>query len=324
MSEEQQSWQHDEDFYQEDDISLVDLWLVLVRRKWLVIGIVFLCIAVAAGYAVIREPIYRYTTVIELARTGDGKPVESPDSARARMTQVIIPMVRHEMARAQTAPGERPPEAIVGIPQGGGRLLEIISEYRRTDQDDIRRFHERLSHLLKTEHDNMVAMEKERLGLRQETIQEEIKRIGAEKERIRERITEARRRMAAGRTLQKRSPEEATDEARAMTLLIIQSQIEDAHEKILALEQTLYRELPSLSDELRLELAEINNQLAQLSFTKAHAIALESEFPAGAGKPLIAALALVLGVMLGVFGAFFAEFLARAKAAEVQRQNRNG
>lgn len=323
MPEKKQHLQHNEDGYHGDEISLVDLWLVLARRKWLVIGIAVLCLAAGLAYAVMREPVYSYTTVIELARTGDGKPVESTDSARARMTQVIIPLVRHEMVLAQTDPGSRPPRASVRVPQGGGRLLEIVSEYPRAARDDIGRFHERLSHLLKAEHDRLVSMEQERLTLAQETIQGEIKRIEAEQQRIRARITEAGSRLSAGRILQGEATGEATDEARAMTLLIIQSQIEDAHEKILALEQTLYQELPSRSDELRLQLAETNNQLERISFTKAHATALVSEYPVGAGKPLIAALALVLGVMLGVFGAFWAEFLAQAKTVAHQRKNRN-
>lgn len=66
-----------------------------------------------------------------------------------------------------------------------------------------------------------------------------------------------------------------------------------------------------------LQLATLNRQLENIRDTEARGpVALMSRSPEGQGKSLIAALAIILGLMLGVFGAFFREFLASVRATE--------
>ena len=55
--------------------------------------------------------------------------------------------------------------------------------------------------------------------------------------------------------------------------------------------------------------------------TRIEFLAVESEDPVGTGKSLIVALSLVLGLMLGVFGAFFSEFLKTARQAAQAQKN---
>ncbi len=319
MSEEQKRWQGEQGAYREDEISLVELWLILARRKGIVIGILIVSITLGAAYALVREPVFRYTTVVELAKTGHEKPVETASAARTRVAQVIIPIVRSEMSGSQAVQGKMPPQARVRISEGGGHLLEITSEYPKAAHDDIMRFHAHLLNALTDAHDGMVAMERDRLLVEQETIRNEIKRIEVEKQRINARIEEAGTRLAAGRDLQRRSPGEPLDTARTMTLLIIQSRLEDAFDKLLALEAALYQELPARVDKLSLRLGEINSRLAGITMTRVHVTALISEYPVGTGRRMIASLSLVLGIMAGVFAAFFAEFLSHVRSVARNR-----
>ena len=310
--------------YHDAEISLVDLWLVLERRKWLIAVVLCLCVGLGAAYALIKEPVYRYTTVIELARLGDDKAVESTAAAQNRISRVIIPMMREEMGQTPDASESRAPGAGVEIPDRDGRLLELISEYPQARKEDVRLLHERVIDSIKAEHDGFVAAEKEYLELEREKLRAEIRRMEAEKKRVAERIEDARSRLALGRALQQgQAPAEATDEARAMTLLIIHSQIEDAHRQLSELEEELHKRIPAREERLSINQVEIKNQLDRIAFTKVHATALASEAPGGTGKRLIVALSMVLGAMLGVFAAFFAEFFATARAVAGKRRNQD-
>ena len=44
---------------EEDDISLLDYWRVLVKHKWLIVAITFICTAAATAAAFLMTPIYR-------------------------------------------------------------------------------------------------------------------------------------------------------------------------------------------------------------------------------------------------------------------------
>jgi len=56
--------------------------------------------------------------------------------------------------------------------------------------------------------------------------------------------------------------------------------------------------------------------------TRISYLAVESGQPVGMGKTIMAALALVLGLMAGVFLAFFSEFISNARAQKQQLESR--
>lgn len=314
MNGKKQNQKYMENHYYEDEISLVHLWLVMLRWKYLIAGIFLICVFLGISYAWLKDPVYRYTTVIELARFGDGKSVESTDSVRARVNRIFIPMFRTEMRDLQNETGYQPPRASARIPEGGARLLEIYSDNIEDRQDEIRSLHERLFSEIKTEQDFLVLMENESLLLEKQTVTAEINRLETEKKRLQEQIADTRKRLDSASLHQGRAMGEARDEARAMTMLLIQSEVEKAHEKLAGLEEELYRQLPAREDKLNLRLTGINNQLDRISFTKIRIMALASEHPVSRGKIIIVALSMILGAMIGVFAAFFAEFLSRAHA----------
>lgn len=49
-----------------DEIDLVDIWLILMRYKWLLIGITLLCIVLSSIYAAVRVPVYEYVNTLEI------------------------------------------------------------------------------------------------------------------------------------------------------------------------------------------------------------------------------------------------------------------
>jgi len=389
------------DQYQADDeISLIDLALVLLRRKWLIIGIFIICAGLGLAYALFMtgEPSYRYTTVVELGRMEDGKPVEDTDSVKTLLEQTLIPMFRSEMRSAHEDMGYRPPEVLVEIPSGSTRLIRLTSDSPQGREDEVIDLHEGLVDELKGEHNVLyftqtASLEREKGDIRRaleadladidmrkfsfltdiESIENNLKkleeernninnqreRLQQEKAQIKDNINEAEKRLDFAREQQKRAPAEATDESRAMTLLMIQDQIEKADTRLFDLNHRFNVEIPDREDKLDLSLidnnmsmqkdqraleelkekienikaehgrtleahkqalAEINDKLNLMSPTEARYIGLQSmQSVGGTSKKLILALSLVLGGMLGVFGAFFAEFAGKIKEAANQR-----
>lgn len=52
----------------DDDINLREYWQVLVKRKWTVIGLLFLALAISVVVSVLTTPVYRAVTVIQIDR----------------------------------------------------------------------------------------------------------------------------------------------------------------------------------------------------------------------------------------------------------------
>ncbi len=311
-------------YYVDDEISLIDMALVLMRRKWLIAGVFIVCAGFGLSYALLTlgEPAYRYTTVVELARMDDGKPVESTKSAQALLAETFVPMLRDELRKGYEDPAKRPPKANISIPDGSERLLQIASEGEVNDYEDISFLHSGLVGKLKKELDKAVLTQKENIEFEKRNIIAEIKRLDMERERLIERVENAQSRLETGRSLLEQAPREATDEVRAMILLTIQSQIEEAHNQLVSLEDQLYNMIPDKLDSLNLELGKLNNRLESTITTQVRMLMRQSDNPVGGtSKKLILALSLVLGGMLGIFGAFFAEF--SSKVWDAARQKRD-
>lgn len=60
----------------DDEVSLIDLWNLLMRRKWLVIVVTLACLAAAAVYAFTAKKVFGSEVDVALAST---VPIESPD-----------------------------------------------------------------------------------------------------------------------------------------------------------------------------------------------------------------------------------------------------
>ena len=79
--------------YYEDEISLVDLWLVLVKRKKVLFSVFLIFLLVAVLASVIKKDKYEFISVVEIGRIPAGNGfdyVESQSSAKAKLEQAYI------------------------------------------------------------------------------------------------------------------------------------------------------------------------------------------------------------------------------------------
>lgn len=120
--------------YPDDEISLVDLWLVLMRRKWWIVGVAAACIGAGLAYALVQKPEQRYLSVVEIGRYVDGggnvTALESREALATRLRESILPALRHEKANEWGIPMREIPEVSVRVPdeESPGEMVFLHSQ----------------------------------------------------------------------------------------------------------------------------------------------------------------------------------------------------
>ena len=133
----------------EDEISLVDLWLVLMRRKGVVLGITVLCLALGIGYAMLKPVVYEYRTGIELAEVhggseSKGMEVLTPKAgAIVLLRDVIIPDQRRRLF------GEEGSAPRLQVVENGGKASLILkSAAEPKNRKQVEKLHDAVGEIL--------------------------------------------------------------------------------------------------------------------------------------------------------------------------------
>ena len=89
-------------YYQEDEISLIDLWLVLVRRRRLAMLVALMVFTAGSVFAYVTPKKYKYYTTLEIGTmtVDDGENtrtrlIDPPETLRAKIEESYIPLAEH-------------------------------------------------------------------------------------------------------------------------------------------------------------------------------------------------------------------------------------
>ncbi len=87
----------------DDEISLVDLWLVLVKRRNILLAIILAFLAAGVTFAVIKPVVYKYSAVLQIglvssiaADVKGADYIETPTNVLQKLTSSYIPLVLTE------------------------------------------------------------------------------------------------------------------------------------------------------------------------------------------------------------------------------------
>lgn len=383
-------------YYPDDEISLVDLWRTLVRRKSIIGVATVATVAFGLLVAFIKPDTYVFSSTLEIghypteAGARDLAALDSVENALSKLQDGYIPEALrrymdegHEESRLRvTARNPRGSNLVVievkGTLDEGESILrvlnyasnQLIEDHRylldiQRQQLDSRLEQARLE-LSKYEDERMFriqeqerlrAIERTKLELnellqQQELVESRIKRLDDMQRLLEQQIKEIRQSIEVASETRRAAVANVGDPANAMTLLMIDSDIQQNRNRLATLDERLHIGLPNEFDELQKRLDDI---LRAQSNMKTEIEARESELerfridwersteaqrqtvravearlnaardtrvvtqparslePEGPGKSIILALSLFLGLMLGVFAAFFAEFLRNAR-----------
>ena len=263
--------------YADDEISLIDLWRVLSRRKHWIAIIFVVVMALAVVWLALKTPIYEASASVEIG-TANGSALESGGELAARL----------ENRQTDELP------SLTEI-ENQGRILNLKA--RATSQEAAEEFLREQIAAIQERHDGFLEEFRAEQHQRLDEVSRRLEELTAEQETFEQRLSQL--------------GEDAT-----------------AIGGLLTLEQRLSGRLP----ELEAEQAKLRRTLSErVTAPTSVLVAPEPQVAAGeeAGQAspvepknrLVLALAAVLGLMLGVFVAFFREFLARvAEAGEEEAE----
>jgi len=331
-------------FQPEDEISLFDLWAVLVRRKWQILAVTLLVLLLAAAYAVATPAHYRYSLAIDIgSRTdpsGELQPIEPPKAVVAKLENNYIATAVTSFLK-QHPDVDWKPKISASNPDSSGIVL-LTAEGSTEHEAAYRSLFGAALSQLKADHDKVTQVQ--RLQLKQDidsaqaavkNAQDEVSRLKAETARLDQREKQLRSEVSGLESQlddlqqQRRQTVKANSgNGESTALLMVNSEIREVSDRLSQLRTELNQEIPDRRDSLaskiseqqntiedkRGEMAVLKARLENMSRTRALSDMQRSLRPVGTGNAVIIALGVILGLMLGVFAAFFFEFVSRANA----------
>lgn len=260
-----------QDVHQEDEISLIDLWRVIVKRKRLILITVAVILLLMGTWLLVAKPVYESRAVLGVGQVGS---IES--------LQLIVQRLKEEhrikdgSEGAQTLPGLTAVKTMEKSLANGVEMIvqahgaQAAQQYLAEIVAKIIKRHQRLYDLGRAE--QMKQME---------SLQRESDRIEQSLALIEHRISAL-----------------VGSEASLAGLLTLQKDL-------------LLQRLPQIAQQqitLRLAMSEL--QSTPTFMLRTPTLPINPVSP----KPLLyMTLAGVVGLMLGIFGAFFAEYLGKAR-----------
>lgn len=275
----------------DDEISLYDLWNVLVRQRLLIAAVLVLTLVAAATYILLTPATYDFRSGIDIGYVYRGesaaedryRPVASAAAAQARLSDVVIP----DVSRQRGASGEGPARDVDVELSEADNTLVITTSAPADAAQEVAALHTAIAAALAEHHQPYFQRERslviEQLQVQASVLEQE---LAADQQQL---------------ELLGNLDFSAVGQPGVVALVNAQR----------------------LSD-LRRGMAEKRGALAHLKATigsvqdasrgtRMSFIASQSKERNGAGASLVLALALVLGLMVGFFVAFIREFAVNAR-----------
>ncbi len=327
-----------------DEINLLDLWLVLTKRRSLFLALVLLALLAGISFALIQPEKYNYSTAIEIggiSHDSSGRLVfiEDPASVLAKINQSYIPLVTAIFL-------EKNPE-FEGVPDIKAKLeknsniifLDIKGPEKNKNTyiqllnsvvDTVKLDHQRISalkvkdlELSKYRIENEIA----RLNDQEQLILSQNKRLDKKEELLADRIKETRTQLNESMGMKKEAASESRTEGKALALMMVDSELRSTRDVLAQLEEQLLITLENKREVLLNKLTENKQQQTEKTIllekleiesknlleTRAITRPIQSVKSVGMGKMLVVIISLLAGIFIAIFAVFFAEFISKAK-----------
>ena len=149
----------------DDEIDLVQLTQILLKRKYLILGVIVFCLLVGGSYAFLKERVYLYTTSLQIGEVLiDGKgstkkvAIEAPPSVKLKIEKVYIPVAAEKL---RTNGENRLVKAVVREKKNSN-IIFVESKGNSADQQTISQFHSLIiSPLIENHRDGVSALKRQ-------------------------------------------------------------------------------------------------------------------------------------------------------------------
>ena len=324
--------------YRDDEIRLLDLARILVRQKKIIYVTFLVCLILGAIYAVLTPKNYRYSTTIEIGSVmEDGKTtlIDLPGTLLAKINEAYIPYVIEQFTN-KNKKDESIYEIRARIPQGSEVIVlesnasedkeKILMDLHWEVVDLVKRNHKRVFDIIKKEMGVELNKSENKLASfqdRQKVLISDLKRLDRTAKLLNKQVEDLKVLVEDAIQNRQQARTQISDESRAMTLLMIDNEIQQNTQRLAALEERLYVGLPRERDyinnliaensreqqEQSADIAKIKMALINMRESRALIAPMKSVKPVGTSKRMIFITSIVGGLIAGLVAAFFLEFI---------------
>lgn len=158
--------------YYDDEISLVDLWIVLMRRKWVILGVMVACVLAGFAFWTTKERQERYVTNIEIGKyindNNEETRLESREVVETRLRNAIMPSLRNEVADEfeQTLNGLPKVKIMIPDQEGTGDFVFLETIANPDKKEIVEALHQGIVDRLSRTHERMFNTHENRFSIR--------------------------------------------------------------------------------------------------------------------------------------------------------------
>ncbi len=264
----------------EDEISLIDIWRVLSRRRWWIVATFAIFLAAGLAYALLASPSYEYTTVINVGTRmdagGNTQPLASPDALTALATNAVIPTVLGDYAKQHA---DDPIHKIEATHPKDSNLVVLSAEGPTSRAETFKTLQQQITQ-------QILAVPMRHADTLQQLLNQQAESAQARVKSLQDSLDQLRGNSAsnlADGTLSMQRSQTQIDLAQAQA-----------------------------------ELAQKQGQIAAFTPPQVSATAVQSQEPTGLSRKLIVVMAAILGLFAGIVLALFADFVSRANAEDAR------
>ena len=288
----------------DDEINLVDLFLIIWKRKTMILAVTLLLMVAAAGISLLMPKVYKIVTILEPGKDAEGKLVENPQTIREnilggaydRMIMEKLGLSLDKIPKFQVSVPKQTDLVKISVessePQQAVFVLqELLLGVSGVIQEDLD------PEIKKTRNEIKEAQLEENFLLENiKLLKEQITQIGL-------KMTE----LEKGRKIALAAPK-----GDAMAVLLYSNEIQNQQIYLNSL-QDKSAVILNKKNQMALKIDNIQLKLAGIKGTNINKPPTIPEKPIKPKKTLIVALAAMLGLMGGVMLAFFAEFMVKVR-----------
>ena len=326
----------------ENEISLIDLAAVLVRRKNTIYWVFSLIVLLGVIAASLLPKKYLYSTTIEIGQRvekGKVKLIDEPETLLAKINKSYILLALQDYYKANpeddkiyeiTASIPKKSHVIILTSKGiekEGSILKSLSEKIVTK---VVLDHNRLINIIKMDHELQIKLvENNILSLMQqaEIYKADLLRLDKNIGLIKSQIKSTNAMVNDGIVNRKKASRNVKSESSAMTLLMIDNEIQQNRNKLDRLEEKLIVDITNKKDVLNKELSDTHRKISEkrgesalkkleienMRNTHALIVGLKSLKPVSISKKVILLLSIFIAAFIAVMVAFFHEFIFNMK-----------
>ncbi|MDH5518108.1 MAG: Wzz/FepE/Etk N-terminal domain-containing protein [Gammaproteobacteria bacterium] len=298
--------------YYDDEISLVDLWLVLVRHKKVLFYVFIASLLLALAVVVLKKKQYEFVSVIEIGRLPAGNGYEyvaTLDSLKAKLEQGYIPFVLGTIEKEERGQYK----STIEVPKGA-HLLTFKTKNTEDNKQLHQTFHSGTLSKLIDDTNLLVESYKDKqasnLLIQKQSLEKFIKTQTLQLERVNQKIKDAEADLSGlKKSMNGTRVKKESVSLRSAEIAELYTQLADMTEKM---ENTILQK--------KTQIADIELNIQKVIPTRSVVPFYQSNTAKGLSSKILFVLIVFVGAIFALIAAFIAEFADKVREKLKQQE----